>query len=77
VHPPKKSEVPSNPCCWLPQIFGNAVAGGLSGPAPQKSSETDHFLVSNWDGIVSETIFSGYIIFVTGRLVIGFFFRAV
>jgi short-chain fatty acids transporter len=71
----KERGLPSNPVLLASAGYlGMAVwHGGLSGSAPLKVAETDHFLVSSLGVIpVSETIFSGFNIFVTGGLVIVF-----
>jgi short-chain fatty acids transporter len=71
----KEKGLPSNPVLLASAGYlGMAVwHGGLSGSAPLKVAEPDHFLVNSLGVIpVSETIFSGFNIFVSGGLVIVF-----
>jgi len=71
----EEQRLPSNPVLLASAGYlGMAVwHGGLSGSAPLKVAETDHFLVNSLGVIpVSETIFSGFNIFVTGGLVVVF-----
>jgi short-chain fatty acids transporter len=67
--------IPSNPVVLAcAGYLGMAVwHGGLSGSAPLKVAETDHFLVNSLGVIpVSETIFSGFNFFMTAGLVFVF-----
>jgi len=71
----KEQGFPSNPVLLASAGYlGMAVwHGGLSGSAPLKVAEPDHFLVNSLGVIpVFETIFSRFNIFVTGGLVIVF-----
>ena len=71
----KEQGLQSNPVLLASAGYlGMAVwHGGLSGSAPLKVAEPDHFLVNSLGVIpVSETIFSGFNIFITGGLVIVF-----
>jgi short-chain fatty acids transporter len=71
----KEKGLPSNPVLLASAGYlGMAVwHGGLSGSAPLKVAEPDHFLVNSLGVIpISETIFSGFNIFVSGGLMIVF-----
>lgn len=71
----KDRGLPSNPVLLASAGYlGMAIwHGGLSGSAPLKVAESDHFLTQSLGVIpVSETIFSTFNLFVTGGLVIVF-----